>query len=515
MSSSEAQESPGPGPGPELEPTPAPTARKPSSVAQRVLSELGLVSLWRSSRDVKLLCAQRFARMLGYGVSTLILVAYLDALGVRKTEIGLFMTLTLAGDIGISFVLTLFADALGRRATLALGAALMVGSGVVFALSGMYWVLLLAAVVGVISPNGNEIGPFRAIEESIVAQLTVPENRSDLYAWYSLFGLAGAAFGLMTCGWILQYFTEVLDWDLLYSYRMIYVIYAVIGLFKLTLTLFLSHSVESEKKQRQRIAAQRRNDETAPLLNGGADEIQDAILEAIPVAKPSKGLRALLPDISKDSVSVVTILCFLFALDSFGAGLTPLSWITYYFQWRFGIEKGKLGSIFFVTQILAATSMIVASSIAKRLGNVKTMVLTHLPSQIFRALIGVTDDVRAALFFCVINASTASMDTAPRSAFLATIILPEERTAVMGTLNVVKTTASSLGPIITGVLVEHNLYWVSFVASGSLKALYDVGILIFFKNREKEREKAEQQRLQRDEEQRDASIEGGHSSGVP
>lgn len=50
------------------------------------------------------------------------------------------------------------------------------------------------------------------------------------------------------------------------------------------------------------------------------------------------------------------------------------SWITYYFQWRFNIEKGKLGSIFFVTQILAAMSMIVASSIAKRLGNVKVII---------------------------------------------------------------------------------------------------------------------------------------------
>lgn len=129
------------------------------------------------------------------------------------------------------------------------------------------------------------------------------------------------------------------------------------------------------------------------------------------------------------------------------------------------------------------------------------MVLTHLPSQIFRALIGVPDNVFVALLFCVLNASTASMDTAPRSAFLATIILPEERTAVMGTLNVVKTTASSLGPIITGVLVEHNLYWASFVLAGSLKALYDVGILLFFRHKERERERDERDRIRRQDEQ--------------
>lgn len=123
------------------------------------------------------------------------------------------------------------------------------------------------------------------------------------------------------------------------------------------------------------------------------------------------------------------------------------------------------------------------------------MVLTHFPSQIFRALIGIPDNVHVALLFCLINASTSAMDTGPRSAFLATIILPEERTAVMGTVNVVKTTASSLGPLLAGVLADHNLFWVAFVASGSLKALYDLGMLAFFKNKEKERENMERQRV--------------------
>ncbi|TGJ81884.1 hypothetical protein E0Z10_g6868 [Xylaria hypoxylon] len=427
-------------PGPER-----PTSARKRFIANRLLSEVGLISLWESPRDVKLLCGQRFVRMLGYGISTLILVAYLDALGNQKTKIGLFMTLTLVGDICISFFLTLFADKLGRKATLAFGALLMTGSGVVFALSRTYWVLLIAAIVGVISPNGNEIGPFRAIEESIVAQLIVPENRSDIYAWYSLFGLAGAAFGFMICGWVLQLFTENLRWDLLNSYRVIYLVYAAIGLLKLCLTLVLSYSVESEKKQQQKRQIPGRGDETTPLLN---DEGPDNEQEVSAEAKYKTGLRAILPNVSKDSVSVVTILCFLFAINAFGSG---------------------------------------------------TMVITHLPSQVFRALIGVPNNMHIALLFCIINASTTSMDTGPRSAFLATIILPEERTAVIGTLNVVKTIASSLGPIITGTLVDHNLYWVSFVLSGSLKALYDVGLLIFFRHKEREREKSERDRMQRQE----------------
>lgn len=119
----------------------------------RVLEELGLISLWSSPFDTKLLCAQRFVRMFAYGSSTLILVSYLSALDISKARIGLFMTLTLIGGTILSFILTIFADGIGRRAILLLGAVLMSLSGVIFALVGNYWVLLVAAVIGVISPR--------------------------------------------------------------------------------------------------------------------------------------------------------------------------------------------------------------------------------------------------------------------------------------------------------------------------------------------------------------------------
>lgn len=119
----------------------------------KIVEELGILSLWTSTFDIKLLCLQRYVRLFAYGGSTLILVAYLDELGISKTRIGLFMTLTLVGDVMVSFILTLFADALGRKAILTLGALLMAGSGAIFALSGNYWILLMGAILGVISPR--------------------------------------------------------------------------------------------------------------------------------------------------------------------------------------------------------------------------------------------------------------------------------------------------------------------------------------------------------------------------
>ena len=125
----------------------------PSGAIAHALDELGLVTMWRASRDVKFLCAQRFVRLFAYGGSTLILASYLSAIGISDDRIGLFMTLTLVGDVAISFFLTLFADAMGRKAVLALGSILMATSGVIFALCGNFWILLAAAVFGVISPR--------------------------------------------------------------------------------------------------------------------------------------------------------------------------------------------------------------------------------------------------------------------------------------------------------------------------------------------------------------------------
>lgn len=124
-----------------------------SRVLVKIIDELGLVSVWKSSRDVKLLCAQRFIRLFAYGGSTLILVSYLSALNISEARVGLFMTLTLVGDVIISFFLTLFADHMGRKSVLALGSILMAASGVIFALFSNYWILLAAAVFGVISPR--------------------------------------------------------------------------------------------------------------------------------------------------------------------------------------------------------------------------------------------------------------------------------------------------------------------------------------------------------------------------
>ena len=129
------------------------TSEMPSNFVSHMLEELGCIALYNSALDTKILCVQRFIRLFAYGGSSLILASYLSALEISRSQIGLFMTLTLAEDVVISLFLTLIVDPLGRKTILALGALLLTMSGIVFALSGNYWVLLVAAIFGIISPR--------------------------------------------------------------------------------------------------------------------------------------------------------------------------------------------------------------------------------------------------------------------------------------------------------------------------------------------------------------------------
>ena len=224
-------------------------------------------------------------------------------------------------------------------------------------------------------------------------------------------------------------------------------------------------------------AVQADHDETQPLLANGAIERPKTSVDD---QQNPPFLRSLLPAISKESAALVFRLCLLFALDSFASGLTPQSWQTYFFHQKFHLGEGKLGSIFFATSILSAISNIAAAPIARRIGLIKTMVLTHVPASIALALIPVPNNAIVAIALLLFRSCTNSMDQAPRQAFLAAAVLPGERTAVMGAVNVVKTLSQSLGPLVTGAFAERSLFWLAFVIAGTLKLVYDVLILGMF-----------------------------------
>lgn len=117
------------------------------------------------------------------------------------------------------------------------------------------------------------------------------------------------------------------------------------------------------------------------------------------------------------------------------------------------------------------------------------MVFTHLPSAVALSLISVPNSLPLALTFLVLRACSQNMDVAPRSAFLAAALPSDKRTAVMGAVNVVKTTSQSMGPLLTGILARNGMFGVSFIIAGILKVVYDLGMLVSFAGKEAEKRK--------------------------
>ncbi|TEA12485.1 putative membrane protein [Colletotrichum sidae] len=460
---------------------------QPSSWLFRLAEESGLTAIAQSCRDTKVLCLQRFVRLFAYGASFLILVHFLSSLGFSDERVGLFMTLTLLGDVVISFLLTAVTDQVGRRKVLGAGAALMVMSGLVFAYFGNYWILVVASVFGVISPSGNEIGPFRAVEESILAQLTERRVRSDIFAWYSLFGTAGAALGTFTCGWVVQYLEGVDSWTTNDAYRVVFVLYAGLGIVKLMLIMGLTSAVEVVAPNNDGAEA-RVSDERQSLLASNTNDDSD---HGPSPDRPSSSrttvlqrMRTLVPYISPLSRSILFRLLLLFCIDSFASGMASPSWLTYFFTTVHSLQPGSLGTLFLVTNLLATVSNLVALPLARRLGPLKTMVFTHLPSAIFLSFIPLPSPGPAgtwtAMALLSLRACTQSMDQAPRQAFLAAAVLPSERTAVLGVVNIVKTLAQAGGIGSAGFLSGKNLWVVVLTEAGVLKACYDLLMLGMF-----------------------------------
>jgi sugar phosphate permease len=115
------------------------------------------------------------------------------------------------------------------------------------------------------------------------------------------------------------------------------------------------------------------------------------------------------------------------------------------------------------------------------------MVFTHLPSAVCLALIPVPPGLPLALTFLILRACSQSMDVAPRAAFLAAALPSDKRTAIMGAVNVVKTTTQSLGPLLTGVLARIDYFGLSFIIAGCLKVVYDLGMLFSFAGKDRQR----------------------------
>jgi MFS family permease len=390
--------------------------------------------------DAYLLFLTRFVRLFAYGSLSVVLVFYLIGVGLRESQTGILLTLTLVGDTVISLYLTTRADRMGRRRMLIVGAILMVAAGLAFACTSNLIFLIIAGTIGVISPSGNEVGPFLSIEQAALSHVVPDHSRTEIFAWYTLAGSVATATGALFAGAI----TSALQRTTLApvsSYRVVVVLYAVVGV--LLACLFLRLSSEAE-----------------------VHSPRDA--SAMPTTlKSFFGIG--------QSHRVVMKLSSLFALDSFGGGFVVQGFAAYWFYLRFGVQPATLGVIFFWANIFAGISALLAARLAARWGLVNTMVLTHLPSNILLILVPLMPNLWLAVLVLLLRFSISQMDVPTRQSYVMAVVSKNERSAAAGITGVARTTGAALSPLFVGFMFARPS-WINvpFFLAGTLKILYDL-----------------------------------------
>jgi len=397
--------------------------------------------------DGSLLFITRIARMFGYGFLSIVLVLYLEKVGLKQVQIGLLLTLTLIGDTIISLWITTNADRIGRRRMLIAGAILMVFAGILFALTRNFVFLLIAATIGVISPSGYEVGPFLSIEQAALSQIVSNERRTHIFAWYNLVGSFATALGALGGGALVQGLQDS-GVTPLGSYRMIVIGYAIIGFILGVLFTRLSPAVE---------------------IQAGSDSTRSTS-----AFKTRFGLHR--------SRGVVLKLSALFSIDAFAGGFVLQSILAYWFHVRFNVQPAILGSIFFGANILAGLSALSAAWVASKIGLIRTMVFTHIPSNILLILVPLMPNLPLAIALLLMRFSISQMDVPTRQSYTMAVVAPDERSAAAGITGIARTTGASLSPVVTGPLLANAaLMNLPFFLSGGLKIVYDLLLYRSFK----------------------------------
>jgi MFS family permease len=366
---------------------------------------------------------------------SVVLVFYLTGLGLTESQTGLLLGMILAGDTAVSLALTTQADRIGRRRMLIAGAVLMAGAGLAFALSHRFLLLVIAGTIGVVSPSGNEVGPFLPIEQAALSEVVSREARTAVFAWYQLTGAFATALGSLFGGFVSGELVRQAGFAPVASQRAVVVAYGALGLALAMIFSFVSDSVEVK----------------SPVT----DQKRQWSMPQVP--------------------RVVWRLSGLFSLDAFGGGFVVQSFAAYWFYLRFGLKPEALGGIFFGANLLAGISALLASRLAARIGLVRTMVFTHLPSNILLIFVPLMPTAQLATAVLLLRFSISQMDVPTRQSYTMAVVTPEERSAAAGVTGVARTTGAAIAPLFAGMLfADPRLINYPFFIAGGLKIAYDL-----------------------------------------
>jgi predicted MFS family arabinose efflux permease len=390
-----------------------------------------------ASSDAALLLETRGLRALGDGFVSVILAAYLTAVGLDAKRIGIIITVTLLGSAALTLAVGLRAHAYPRRQLLRLVSLLMIATGIGFAAFTSFWPLALVGLIGTLNPSGGDVSVFLPTEQALLPATVPDTQRTALFARYSLIGTLVAAVGAL-CAGVPEWLGHRLNVSNVTALRFTFLIYALIGVVVLTRYRHLTPAIE-------------RSSTAAPHALGA-------------------------------SRHTVYRLAALFSLDSFGGGFVITALVVLWLQGRFDLSLAVSGAVFFWAGILSAFSALVAVHIARRIGLVRTMVFTHLPANGLLILTAFMPTAPLAVACLLGRSALSQMDVPARTSYVMAVVTPEERPAAASVTNVPRSLAAALPAIAAGWMLDHSTFGWPLIIGGTIKAVYDLLLLQQFRD---------------------------------
>lgn len=387
--------------------------------------------------DARRLLLGKGLRAFTDGLVSIVLPAYLLHLGYSAFAIGAIVTSTLLGSALLTLAIGLFAHGSpGRR--LLLGACLlMAATGVAFAVVSPFWVLLLVAFAGTINPSAGDVSIFLPVEQALLSGTISARRRTALFARYSLIGAFAGALGTLSAG-LPQLLTKDFGISEAVIFHSVFLFYAAVGIATLVIYWPLS---------------------------------SPAAVQTFPTGNALRKSRR-----------VVFELAALFSLDSFGSGFFVQSLLALWLFKTFHLSVVAASSILFWTGLCSAVSYLVAVPISERFGLINTMVFTHLPANILLVLVPFAPNLPVAIALLIARSALSEMDVPTRTSYVMAVVPPEERRAAASVTAVPKALASAVSPIFSGYLLSMATFGWSLFFGGTLKAIYDIALLLRFRH---------------------------------
>jgi len=386
----------------------------------------------KSIRNLSIIYIAAWMRSFGIGLLGVVLGVFLYREGYSSTAIGLVIAAGLAGAATGTVFITFKADRLGRRRTLFVLSLLTAAGSLPLIFHFGLPAMVLIAFLGMLNGMGSDRSPAFALEQATIPGLISDEKRTWALAWYSVVLDASGALGALAAGIPIaaQKWWSV---DLSRSYRFLFIAYAAISVLTALLYLLLSEDVEIRKEE-------------------------------------TLGTRV---SVSAETKSTIKRISALFAIDAFGGGFLTDALVSYWFFRRFGIAESQLALLFFTVHVLNALSHLGAAWLARRIGLIKTMVFTHLPSSMFLIAAAFMPSPRWAIALFLLRESLVEMDVPTRQSYVAAVVQPGERTFAAGVTNLVRNGAWAAASAVAGVFMQQVAFAAPLLLGGGLKIIYD------------------------------------------